>query len=490
MLRFMFALVMSVLIVPYGFANKDNTGLTVFPENVKMHDGRVFMAQKGIFKVPENRSKANNKSLTIGFLRFKTTAKKPARPMFLLAGGPGASWTGSLSKKGGYDYKEVAFYQEFADVIIIDQRGSRDAFPAPICYGNMNLPADKPLSMNALFTQERKNVVACKQTWQQQGLDITGFNTIENADDINDLRKALGYKKINLVGGSYGSHLALTLMRRYPQTIGRAMLRGLEGPDQSYGIPTQVLNSVKRFEQALASTSAWKDHVPHGGFIAALKRIQQKLAIEPKTVNIVKDDKKVAVTIGQYDIQNIALSGANSRSNPDAWATMILKMLEGDFTEVATDVHWMRNWQYNIRPMTNMMDCASGASEERLKTIASDPAQDLLGLNYYFNFCDSWAAPDLGADFRKSVISDIPVLFFHGLWDRSTPVENARETIKGFKNGQLAEVENGTHSVTRQLYELWQPMRKTVRDFMYDRDVIIPSKITLPLPVFKGPQIK
>jgi len=466
--------------------NTNQDDLMIYQEQFDMHDGSTMMGERGLLRVKANRTKTDNNSLTIGFIRFKAKTSNPAKPMFLLAGGPGASWTGSLAQKGGYDYHEVAFYQTFADVIIVDQRGSRSALPSPKCYGYKDLPLNKVISAVDLMAEDAKAMRKCKDTWQQS-LDLSAFNSVENADDINALRQSLGYDQINLVGGSYGSHLALTLMRRHPETIGRAMLRGLEGPDHSYSVASEILDSIKRFEQALSLSPVWQQHVPEGGFLNAFKNIMDKLERNPLQVDLVIDQQPVSITLGRYDIQNMLSNGANSRSNPDLWANMILEMINGDYSQAATQAYWNRKGRLTIRPMTWMMDCASGASDKRLKRIASDPDADILEVNYYYNFCDIWQAPDLGDKFRSDVTSDIPVLMFHGLWDRSTPVENARNVIKGFKNGQLTEVENGTHSVTRQLYAMWQPMRAKVKAFMYGNKVTIPAKIVLPLPDFKGP---
>ena len=267
------------------------------------------------------------------------------------------------------------------------------------------------------------------------------------------------------------------------------MLRGLEGPNHSYHVPSQVLNALERFAAVVEAAPAWQSHVPEGGFIAALRRIENELAENPKTVDLKIDGLDISITLGKYDIQNIATSNANYRGAPDAWARMITAMLKGDFTEAAKRSYRLRRGGFTIWPMTMMMDCASGVSEERLKKIKTDPAQYLLNINqFYFAFCDIWDAPDLGQGFRKNVVSDTSVLFFHGLWDKSTPVENAREIIKGFKNGWLVEVDHASHSVTRQLYQHWPPMRTTVRNFFYGREIAIPKKITLPLPEFKGPK--
>ena len=71
------------------------------------------------------------------------------------------------------------------------------------------------------------------------------MTTIANAADVDALRQALGYGRISLIAGSYGSHLAIALMRYHPQSIERAIIWGMEGPDDTYDIPDGILQSLK-----------------------------------------------------------------------------------------------------------------------------------------------------------------------------------------------------------------------------------------------------
>src|SRR5439155_5733048 len=57
----------------------------------------------------------------------------------------------------------------------------------------------------------------CHRRLLQRGIDLAAYNTTENAADFADLRVALGIAEWNVFGVSYGSDLALTLMREHPQ---------------------------------------------------------------------------------------------------------------------------------------------------------------------------------------------------------------------------------------------------------------------------------
>ena len=76
----------------------------------------------------------------------------------------------------------------------------------------------------------------CGQAYQAAGVDLTKYNTPENAADIEDLRLALGYEQLNLVGGSYGTRLALEAMRFRPATIRSAVLDLLAPPPYNFQV--------------------------------------------------------------------------------------------------------------------------------------------------------------------------------------------------------------------------------------------------------------
>ena len=98
--------------------------------------------------------------------------------------------------------------------------------------------------------------------------------------------------------------------------------------------------------------------------------------------------------------------------------------------------------------MSWVMDCASGATRERLRRIAREGGECLLGdaINFPFmEICDALGSPDLGDDFRAPLRSRVPVLLVSGTLDARTPPGNAEEMQEGFANGHCLTVENAGH---------------------------------------------
>ena len=73
--------------------------------------------------------------------------------------------------------------------------------------------------------------------------DLMAYNTASNAADINDLRLALGYDQVNLWGGSYGTRLALGVMRDYPEGLRSVVLDSVYPPDVDLYMELQRVGS-------------------------------------------------------------------------------------------------------------------------------------------------------------------------------------------------------------------------------------------------------
>jgi pimeloyl-ACP methyl ester carboxylesterase len=63
------------------------------------------------------------------------------------------------------------------------------------------------------------------------GVDLASYDTAENASDIADLRTAMGIKEWDVYGVSYGSDLALTLLRDHPEGLRSVVVDSVVPPN-------------------------------------------------------------------------------------------------------------------------------------------------------------------------------------------------------------------------------------------------------------------
>lgn len=459
-------------------ASASEPARTFGPTTIAIDDGSRVEVEAGTLQVPESRRRPTARRVTIPYYRLKSTAPRPAAPIFLLAGGPGSSW---LERVGNAEsFQEIAFYRTIADVVVFDQRGGGRALPAMDCPQTTQLPVDRSLDPAALRTAMRALLTACRDHWLAQGVDLAAYNTVENAADVDALRKALGYAKVTLVGGSYGSHLGLQFMRQYPEAVDRAVLFGIEGPDHTWDNPAGRLATLQRIADAAERIPALAGRIPEGGLLQVLARVLRRFESAPQAVTITEGAESTRVVVDATVVRHIAGRNAGRHKAPEAWPEMVLAMDRGDYAIAARSVLARRNLRLQD-PMHYSMDCASGVSDARRERYRNDPATALLGdINFeYVALCDLWPSEDLGASFRAPVVSAIPAVLFHGTWDMSTPIENAREVAATLHNAQLVEVVGRGHSAFYNLYARWPPMRGLLRDFLAGNRVEFPDTVDL-----------
>lgn len=402
-------------------------------------------AEFGTLFVPENRSNPESNLIELAFVRFKSTAKNPGPPIVYLAGGPGGSGIGAAR---GSRYPLFMALREIADVIAFDQRGTGFSKPNLTCIDRLSLPLDVAPTREAAIKEMRENADGCAFYWRNvQRVDLGAYNTNESADDLEDLRKALGANQISLWSISYGTHLAFAAMRRHPTSIHRAILAGTEGPDHTYKLPSNIQKHLEDLAAVIKADPTIGKDIPD--FLGLIKSVFDRLDAEPQIVEITDPQTKlkVKVIVNKFVMQFIV---ANNIGTTDTakFPALFYRAAKGDFTNPAQV--WLNQSRSGIgSAMSYMMDCASGQTAARRAQIAREAKGTLLEDIFNFPFpdiCTAWNAPDLGDEFRAPLKSDVPVLFISGTLDARTPISNAEEYRKGFPNSTHIIIEGAVHS--------------------------------------------
>ena len=433
-------------------------------------------AEFGTLVVPENRSNPESNLIELAFVRFKSTAKNPGPPIVYLAGGPGGS--GIFAARGTRLPLFMAL-REIADVIAYDQRGVGFSKPNLSCLDRLALPLDVAPTREAAIKELRKNGDSCKSYWRDiQRVDLSAYNTNESADDLDDLRKALGVNQISLWSISYGTHLAFATMRRHPKSIHRAILAGTEGPDHTYKLPSNIQKHLEDLAAVIKADPEVGKEIPD--FLGLMKSVFDRLDAQPETVEITdtRTKVKVKVIVNKFVLQFIVANNIGTTVTA-RFPALFYRASKGDFTNPAQV--WLNQSRSEIgSAMSYMMDCASGQTAARREQIAREAKGTLLEDFSNFPFpdvCEEWKAPDLGDAFRAPLRSDIPVLFISGTLDARTPISNAEEYRKGFSNSTHIIIENAVHS--DPLFLSSPQIKDGMMEFLRGQPVTV-TKITAP----------
>jgi pimeloyl-ACP methyl ester carboxylesterase len=169
----------------------------------------------GIVRVPENRAMAAGRKvdLNVVVLKSKTPARLP--PLFDIDGGPGLPSTKNV---GFYEGNDVS---KGRDVVMVDQRGTGGS-NGLMCPRLSAVPTTEPMLPPAL-------VADCLKQLRGQA-DLRYYGTADAVRDLDSVRRALGYRQVDLFGMSYGTTVALAYMREFPARVRAAVLMGTAPP--------------------------------------------------------------------------------------------------------------------------------------------------------------------------------------------------------------------------------------------------------------------
>jgi pimeloyl-ACP methyl ester carboxylesterase len=439
------ALVFLLLLLAIDVLAQQKAGdLKITPRVFESAHGEKVDVEFGELTVPENRQKADSSLIQIAFVRFKSTAKSPAAPIVYLAGGPGGS---GIAAARGTRFPLFMAMREVADVIALDQRGVGLAKPNLVCKEKVSFAPEKLQSRADLLEIYRRQSNACAATFKQQGVDLTGYNTNESADDLEDLRRAIGARSISLWGISYGTHLSLATIKRHEKSIERVILAGVEGPSHTIKLPSNIQKHLEHIDRLVSADPNLSKDIP--SFVNLVKTVLEQTERAPVTVEVMDSNTKepVKVVLNKFAIQ--LLTAFSFGSGEAALPARYYSMSKGDFSLAAQGWLNVSRARSVGSAMTFMMDCASGLTNERRKQIVREAETTLLGDVMDFPFpdvCDAWGNPDTGAAFRAPAKSNVPALFISGTLDVRTPPSNAEEVGRGFPKSTHLIIDGAVHS--------------------------------------------
>ncbi len=460
--------------------------LYLHPERLKKADGGFVDAERGVLFVPLNREDPNSKVISVELYRFRAAADAPegVPPIFRLHGGPGWPGLGDSMERDNYYENAVEPFTRLSDLVLIGQRGIGSSKPNTACEPS---DADDDLSDEERARVVRETAERCRTWWEGQGFDLTGFNVVEAAADVNDARAALGYERIIVYGGSFGSHWGMTVMRYHPEIVVRAVLTGMEGPDHTYDSPAGVFNVLERMAADAESSPKLEGHIPEVGLIAALEATIERLEKEPATVTVENPEtgESTEVQLDADAVRRMAdgyIGRVGDRRREASWPAGVMALYTGDYAEAGrqlADGGGGRGW-----PTASffMLDCGSGITVERDAMFVAHPAREIVGDQnwFYRTACPVWGA-DLGDEFRQNFDTEIPTVIVHGDWDLSTPLENALELAPHFENGKMVLVKRGSHGALGEAIEEIDGFKEALASFIATGDMsAIPETVELP----------
>jgi pimeloyl-ACP methyl ester carboxylesterase len=392
--------------------------------------------------VPENRANPDSRLIEIAYLRLPARPGVSGPPLIYLAGGPGDA--GIPGNPNGVQLWLPAL--DVGDVVLLDQRGTGRSRPN-LVYGWRG-PAPRHLyrSMEDGLRFIREVNDSAAAFFRNQGADLTGYTTVQSADDVNDLRIALGADQMNLLGFSYGTHLALATIRRHGDHVANAVLIGVEGPAHTYKLPIMMDVQWRKLCLMAAADAEIARYIPD--LNALLDRVLDRLDREPMTVAIrdVRNGEPLDISVGADALRYILRRDIGDASDLPVFPRLLYSIDRGDPTLLGWFVQ--KRYQLGAHVMSTVMDLASGVSPQRRAMIEAQAARSPFGNISNFLMGDvagDLEVPDLGPEFRAPIVSNVRTLFLSGTLDWNAPPFQAEEVRWGFPNSSHIIVRNAGH---------------------------------------------
>jgi pimeloyl-ACP methyl ester carboxylesterase len=184
----------------------------------------------GVLTVPQDRARPGSPELRLVVVVLKASApERRPDPVVFLSGGPGESALAAVDRWIQHPLRARR------DIVLFDQRGTgMSGALCPELGREAFRTLARDLTADADVREQARLAGRCRQQILAGGHDPFAYSTRAAADDLDDLRQALGVTTWNLVAVSYGTRLALTAMQQHPGGIRSAVLFSPLGPESDF----------------------------------------------------------------------------------------------------------------------------------------------------------------------------------------------------------------------------------------------------------------
>ncbi len=402
-------------------------------------------ARCGSLKVPENPDQPAGPVISLNVALAPATGRsKEPDPVFFFAGGPGqaASETWVIIRP------ILDQIRKSRDIVMIDQRGTGKSNKLA-CHSEVNEDLNQQVDMDLIRAETEKCLAALDG-------DPRFYTTTIAMADYNQVRQAMGYNKINLMGVSYGTRAAQVYLRNYPETVRTVTLDSV--------VPMQLAlgqEHAKMLDRSVAAvfedcandadcSSLFPNHVEE------LNQLFAHLRTAPRTITIINPVTGLAQEIQvSTDVLAAAIRFLSYSSETQALIPLLVHeaLTTGDLSRLTVQAMLVMSGLNEM--LAHGMEMSVMCNEDYpYLDLQADYSDTLLG-NLFLQVtdvqCQVWPRTSIPDDFHQPVVSDLPVLLMSGARDPVTPPEYAALTAQSFSNSLNLVARGQAHSVMKNV---------------------------------------
>ena len=229
--------------VPKGAIAGD---LLLHPCTYSTEDGG-YAADCGTLVVPENRADPESRLIAVSVTRIRAQAANPKEPVFRLQGGPGLT---------NMSFGIASRFAADRDVVLVGYRGIDSSVRLDCPEVESALKRSTDFLSEASMQAFGDGLRSCATRLTDDGVDLAGYSLPERVDDLEAVRKALGYDQIDLLSESAGTRTAMIYAWRYPDIIHRSVMVGVNPPGHFVWDAKTTDDQIQRYATACARDSS------------------------------------------------------------------------------------------------------------------------------------------------------------------------------------------------------------------------------------------
>jgi pimeloyl-ACP methyl ester carboxylesterase len=396
-----------------------------------------YQAECGSLVVSENRSDPGARLITLPLMQVRALRENPAEPIFWLTGGPGNSNMGLSFRKGLISNHDIVF---------VGYRGV-DGSSRLECLeiGKAATGLGNELFSNPSLENFGAATAQCAERLQSEGFDLDGYSVPEVVEDMEDARTALGYERVNLLSGSYGTRVAMIYSWMHPERLKRSAMIAVNPPGHFVWEPNTI-DALIAYDAALCikdtDCSTRTDDLS-----ISIRNTSEDM---PNRWLILPIDPGKVVFITQFMLYHRATAAtvfdaylAAETGDPSELALMSLAY-DLMIPSLVTWGDWMAKGSIDYDPSRDWL-----TDMNQPDSIMGSPTSLLVGGAAQLN--GGWPVAPMPEAFHSVQPSDVETLLINGSIDCSTPAQFATEEL-------LPMLSNGKEIILSELghfIDLW-----------------------------------
>lgn len=380
----------------------------------------------GALAVPEDPHRPRGRWLSIQFAILPSRAG-PALPdpIVPLMGGPGEETIAAASVFA----ERFAMLRGDRDLLLVDQRGTGRS---NALHCDLHAGGDTASRLRHLFPPDASR--RCARAARSRA-DLAQYTYLHAAHDLERVRRALGYGRLNLTAGSYGTRAAQVFVRAYPGSV-RTVYLGSAVPLDVATPLTMAKSAQDQFERVLrdceadgACRAAFPD--VRGEFAAIIARL------EAGDARVTLPRERGPVTLSRGRVAEWFRSRLYRPSDGAQLPWLIHRAYQGDWTPIATGILDSADGMASALSVGFLltMTCREDVAFIREDDIAPATGGTFLGdyrVREQMQACAAWPKDPLPPGYREPVHSTVPTLFVSGESDAASPPWFTARVAPGF----------------------------------------------------------